>query len=176
VLFLTRDAVRDDPSPIDGEYLLSTGHRAENTDDPARLRAIVEGLASLPLPVVLLAHPRLIAKAAAAGISLEQGSLHAVEPLAYPGMVAAVLGARGVVTDSGGLQKEAYLLGTPTTTLRTETEWPETLEGGWNVLAEPFEGLADVVMRPRPETPTGTPYGDGHAAEKVAETLASRWG
>lgn len=178
VLFLTRDAVQGDPSPItvDGDYLLSTVHRAENTDDPERLRAIVAGLASLPLPVVLLAHPRLVAKAAVAGVDLEQGSLHALEPLNYPGMVAAVLGARGVVTDSGGLQKEAYLLGTPCTTLRTETEWPETLEGGWNALADDMAALADVVMRARPETPTGTPYGDGHAAGKVAQTLASRWG
>lgn len=176
VLFLTRDAVKDKPSPVEGDYLLSTIHRAENTDDPARLRAVVEALAALPLPVVLLAHPRLVAKAAAAGISLEQGSLHGVEPLSYPDMVSAVLGARGVVTDSGGLQKEAYLLGTPTTTLRTETEWPETLEGGWNALAAGLEGLADVVLRPRPEVPTGTPYGDGHAADKVAEALSARWG
>jgi UDP-N-acetylglucosamine 2-epimerase (non-hydrolysing) len=176
VLFLTRDAVQGDPSPVEGDYLLSTVHRAENTDDPSRLTAIIEGLAALPLPVVLLAHPRLVAKAAAAGISLEQGSLHGVEPLNYPSMVAAVLGARGVVTDSGGLQKEAYLLGTPTTTLRTETEWPETLEGGWNVLADDMKALADVVMRPRPTTPTGTPYGDGHAADKVVAALASQWG
>ncbi|MDP9183621.1 MAG: UDP-N-acetylglucosamine 2-epimerase (non-hydrolyzing), partial [Actinomycetota bacterium] len=164
VLFLTRDAVKGDPAPLpsglsDSGYLLSTVHRAENTDDPARLRMIVEGLAALPLPVVLLAHPRLVAKAAVAGVDLEQGSLHALEPLNYPGMVAAVLKANGVVTDSGGLQKEAYLLGTPCTTLRTETEWPETLEGGWNVLSADLTGLGDIVVRPRPTTPTGAPYG-----------------
>uniref|UniRef100_UPI0015ABED76 UDP-N-acetylglucosamine 2-epimerase n=1 Tax=Pseudomonas sp. SID14000 TaxID=1986221 RepID=UPI0015ABED76 len=106
------------------------------TDDPARLAAIVDGLADAGYPVLLLAHPRLVAKCAEHGIKLERpdGSLHVREPLAYPEMVAAVLGSSGVVTDSGGLQKEAFLLGRVYSTLRTETEWVETLEDGWNVL------------------------------------------
>ncbi len=181
VLFRTRDAVAGAPSPLpgelaEGEYLVSTIHRAENTDDPERLGAIVDGLASLPLPVVLLAHPRLVAKAAAAGVTLAQGALRTLEPLSYPEMVGAVLRARGVVTDSGGLQKEAYLLGTPCTTLRTETEWPETLEGGWNVLVPELTGLADVVLRDRPQPTGATPYGDGKAAEAVARALQERAG
>jgi UDP-N-acetylglucosamine 2-epimerase (non-hydrolysing) len=176
VLYLTRDALGDTapPVPVQGEYLVSTIHRAENTDDPDRLRAVVQALADLPLPVVLLAHPRLVAKAAAAGVDLTAGSLHPLEPLNYPGMVGAVLASRGVVTDSGGLQKEAYLLGTPCTTLRTETEWPETLEGGWNVLAADLVDLAEVVLRPLPVATDATPYGDGKAAQLVAETLAQR--
>lgn len=161
----------------DEPYLLATLHRAENTDDPARLGALVESMAELPVPVALLAHPRLIARAEQHGIKLDTGALHVGRPLPYAGLVAAVLGARGVVTDSGGLQKEAYLLGRPCTTLRSETEWPETLKGGWNVLAaQPWDFGADewntIATRSAPEEERGTPYGDGHAAERVIQVLA----
>ena len=121
VCLRVRDAVADDPLPADlpaaraggaaGGFVLATVHRAENTDDPARLAAIVDALAGLEVPVALLAHPRLVARCEAHGIPLQRPALHPVPPLAYPDMVRAVLGSRGVVTDSGGLQKEAYLLG-----------------------------------------------------------------
>lgn len=154
-----------------GGYLAATIHRAENTDDPERLRAIVEGLAGVSMPVLLMAHPRLRARCDEHGIPLDQGSLRVVDPLPYPEMVAAVVGAHGVVTDSGGLQKEAYLLERPCTTLRTETEWVETLEHGWNVLLPGLEDLDDVVRRPAPVDGRGTPYGDGEAAREVARVL-----
>jgi len=168
-----RDSAPMLPEGVDAsaEYLVSTIHRAENTDDPERLRAIVAALAALPVPVVLLAHPRLVARAASAGIDLRQGALRTTEPLGYPQMVAAVLHSRGVVTDSGGLQKEAFLLGAPCTTLRTETEWTETVELGWNVLRPRVDDLTDVVMRPRPTPATATPYGDGRAADVTVATL-----
>jgi len=161
------------PEGVDAtqDYVISTIHRAENTDDPVRLRAVIDALASLPVPVVLLAHPRLVARAAAARIDLRIGALRTTEPLGYPEMVAAVMHSRGVVTDSGGLQKEAFLLGAPCTTLRTETEWTETVALGWNVLRQDIDGLADVVMRPRPVASTATPYGDGHAAAASVATL-----
>ncbi len=179
VCFRVRDAVLERGlEPIAGlaagEYLVSTIHRAENTDDPERLRAIVEGLAALPTPVLLLAHPRLRARCSEHGIRLDQGSLVIADPLPYPEMVAAVLGSRGVVTDSGGLQKEAFLLGKVCTTLRTETEWVETLAGGWNVLAPDLAGLAALVNR-EPDGPQHeAPYGAGDAAVRVAQTLATR--
>ena len=153
------------------DYLVATIHRAENTDDPERLRAVIDALAALPVPVVLLAHPRLVARAATARIDLSAGSLRTTEPLGYPQMVAAVLHSRGVVTDSGGLQKEAFLLGAPCTTLRTETEWTETVDLGWNVLRPLVDDLAEVVMRPRPQPTTVAPYGDGRAAEVTVATL-----
>ncbi|PZF80561.1 non-hydrolyzing UDP-N-acetylglucosamine 2-epimerase [Jiangella anatolica] len=175
VCFRVRDAVLAAPPgpPLPGDYVVATIHRAENTDDPDRLAAVVDALDGLSTDVLLLAHPRLVARCHAFGIKLERegGSLRVAEPLAYPQMVAAVLGSSGVVTDSGGLQKEAYLLGRTCTTLRTETEWVETLADDWNVLAADLTGLDAIVRRPVPSAEQGTPYGDGHAAERVVAAL-----
>ncbi|GAA1926541.1 UDP-N-acetylglucosamine 2-epimerase (non-hydrolyzing) [Microbacterium aoyamense] len=180
VLFDVRDGLAGAPSVLVEElglepegFYVATIHRAENTDDPERLRAVVEGLAGLDRPVILLAHPRVVAKAAAHGIDLTQGSLHAHAPLAYPDLIAAVQASAGVVTDSGGLQKEAFLLRVPCTTVRTETEWVETIELGWNVLADTAAEIAAGVSRPRPADTDETPYGDGHAAERVIEALTA---
>lgn len=163
--------------PAEGGYYVATIHRAENTDDPRRLGLVVAALASLDRPVVLLAHPRLVARAAAAGIELQSGAVHVNPPLPYPALLSLVAGSMGVVTDSGGLQKEAFLLGVPCTTLRAETEWTETVELGWNVLAggeAALRRLSRVVSRPMPPPPVSSPYGDGHAADRVVELLLSR--
>lgn len=179
VLFEVRDEVGATPSKLveelgltPGGYYVATIHRAENTDDPARLAEVTAGLAALDMPVVLLAHPRVVAKAAAHGIALTAGSLIAHPPLAYPDLISAALSSAGVVTDSGGLQKEAFLLRVPCTTVRTETEWVETVELGWNVLANSADDIASAVTRPRPADTDAAPYGDGHAAERVVRTLA----
>jgi UDP-N-acetylglucosamine 2-epimerase (non-hydrolysing) len=130
------------------------------------------------VPVLLLAHPRLVARAAQSGVELRTGAVLPGRPLPYPETVAAVVGSRGVVTDSGGLQKEAFLLGVPCTTVRTETEWTETLDGGWNVLGGADDVLADpqrfaaLVLRTRPDAPRGTPFGDGKAAHRVTDALS----
>src|SRR5690606_26919760 len=100
-------------------FVLATLHRAENTDDAGRLRAVLDALAAMPLPVVVPVHPRLADRCRRFGADLDAGALRAVPPLSYPETVAAVLAADAVVTDSGGLQKEAHLLGTPCTTLRS---------------------------------------------------------
>ncbi|MFF4757117.1 non-hydrolyzing UDP-N-acetylglucosamine 2-epimerase [Streptomyces sp. NPDC001292] len=157
-------------------FLLATLHRPDNTDAPERLSALVGALAGLPLPVALLAHPRLVARAEQHGIKLEQGSVRVGRPLPYAGLVAAVLASAGVVTDSGGLQKEAYLLDRACTTVRPETEWVETLEGGWNVLVPdphelPATQWAATACRPAPEAPRGVPYGDGTAARRVVRLM-----
>ncbi|GAB2781181.1 non-hydrolyzing UDP-N-acetylglucosamine 2-epimerase [Streptomyces daliensis] len=168
------------PDGVDASrpYLVATLHRAENTDPPGRLEALVGALAELPLPVVLPAHPRLLARAEEHGVKLERGAVRVGRPLPYAELIAAVLGSSGVVTDSGGLQKEAYLLGRACTTLRTETEWPETLTEGWNTLVPDPHLLggtawADTAVRSAPaEAPADAPYGDGSAAELVVELLA----
>ncbi|EJN84751.1 UDP-N-acetylglucosamine 2-epimerase-like protein [Actinomyces naeslundii str. Howell 279] len=159
----------------EGGYSLATIHRAENTDDPERLRSILESLAAVDHPVVLLAHPRLVAKCAEHGIALgDSGNLRMHPPLAYPELVASTLHARGVVTDSGGLQKEAFLLRAPCTTVRPQTEWVETVNLGWNVLVEPGQALVRAASRPRPTEPAEAeahPYGDGNAAHRVVQAL-----
>ncbi len=166
------DAVLQRLGVVPGGFSVATVHRAENTDDPARLAAVVDALRQVDHPVVLLAHPRLRARAAEQGLALAGGSVRVHEPLPYPALVGAVDQARGVITDSGGLQKEAFVLRTPCTTVRTETEWVETVELGWNVLVEPGPDLASAASRPLPAATDATPYGDGHAASAVLDVLA----
>lgn len=179
VLYQTRDAVADRPSPImeeygfaEGEYSLATIHRPQNTDSKEQLEAVLDSLGAVDHPVVILAHPRLVAKAEEHGITIERGNLKVHAPLAYPDLVASALHARGVVTDSGGLQKEAFLLRTPCTTVRPQTEWVETVEAGWNVLVDAGDELVNAASRPRPADTDIAPYGDGHAADRVVEVLA----
>lgn len=183
VLFAVRDEVAGQPSPLvaelglePGGYYVATIHRAENTDDPVRLAEVAGALGGLDRPVVLLAHPRVVAKAAAHGIPLTQGALIAHAPLAYPDLIASALHSGGVVTDSGGLQKEAFLLRVPCTTVRTETEWVETVDLGWNVLAVEADEIRAAVTRPRPADTDAAPYGDGHAAARVIDALRARQG
>lgn len=164
------------PELRDREYIAATVHRAENTDDARRLRTLITALQALPFPVVLPVHPRLRERAAAAGISLERGALRPIAPLAYPDMVRLVARARAITTDSGGLQKEAYVLGVPCTTLRTETEWTETLRDGWNALAPDAEDLAAVALREPPTTLPQPFYGKGDAADVVVGVLAQTTG
>jgi UDP-N-acetylglucosamine 2-epimerase (non-hydrolysing) len=176
VLYDVRDRIQADPRPSPlglpkGGYYVATLHRPDNTDDPARLRGVVEALAGLDRPVLLLAHPRLQSMASQHGIRLDYGALRVHEPLPYPELVATVMHSAGVVTDSGGLQKEAFLLRVPTTTVRPETEWVETVDLGWNVLANDVDAIAKAVTRPTPPPTDATPYGDGHAAEAVVTEL-----
>lgn len=160
-------------SDVGGDrYVLATIHRPSNTDDPHKLRQILRALRSLTVPVLLAVHPRLRSRAAEFGLSLEGGSVIPTSPLSYRSMVAAVMGAQGVVTDSGGLQKEAFLLGVPCTTVRAETEWVETLDGGWNILDPSAENLTELATRDKPEHQLNQPYGDGRAAERVFEVLS----
>lgn len=181
VLFRVRDSVvaASKPHPLSsefaqGEFYVATIHRAENTDDPKRLQEVVDALSQVDKPVVLLAHPRVRAKAREHGISLEHGSLITRDPLAYPELIASVLASAGVITDSGGLQKEAFLLRVPCTTVRRETEWVETVDLGWNVLANTVEEIRAAVTRSAPQATNATPYGDGHAARAAVTAIEQR--
>ncbi|MEO8637069.1 MAG: UDP-N-acetyl glucosamine 2-epimerase [Gemmatimonadales bacterium] len=163
-------------------YLFATLHRAELTDVPARLGSVVRALASLGMRALLAVHPRTRAALASLGLdAVEQGALRLMPAVGYLESLALARGAAAVVTDSGGLQREAYWLGTPCITVRGETEWEETVALGANLLVPPEAaeaGLADAVRdqvarwqgRPRWNASV---YGEGHAAEKVASAIAT---
>ena len=116
-------------------YLLATVHRAENTDDPARLRAILDAFAAIDEPIVFPLHPRTRQAIARLDDAPEMQHVRRIAPVGYLDMVQLEQSARLIMTDSGGIQKEAYWLGVPCVTLRDETEWVETVHAGWNVLA-----------------------------------------
>lgn len=155
---------------LPGSYCVATIHRASNTDDSARFARLLEGLRGVGRPVIFPVHPRTreIARNAGAGID---DNLILCEPLPYVQMLALLSKAATLFTDSGGLQKEAFVLKIPCVTLREETEWLDTLENGWNVLAG--SDPANIIggsLRPTPVR-QGTPFGDGNAAGKIADAL-----
>jgi len=152
-------------------YVVATIHRAENTDDAERLAAVLRALSQIETSVLLVAHPRLQARAESFGLSLNEGSLNVVDSMSYSEMIRTVSKSAGVVTDSGGLQKEAYLLGVPCTTLRAETEWTETLEGGWNVLDPRLIAVRDSATRAKPRSKGLDVFGDGRAASRVITAI-----
>jgi len=152
-------------------YLLATVHRPANTDDPVRLRRMVDAFAVLDEPVIFPAHPRV--RKALATSDISAGPLvRIIEPVGYLDMLALEREARLILTDSGGLQKEAYLCGVPCVTLREETEWVETVEAGWNILvgSDP-ERIAAAVATFHPKGERPPIFGDGHASERIAELL-----
>jgi UDP-N-acetylglucosamine 2-epimerase (non-hydrolysing)/UDP-GlcNAc3NAcA epimerase len=157
-----------------GSYVLATAHRAGNVDDPERLARLVELLLSVPSQVVLPLHPRTHGRLRAAGLleRLQRSErLRITPPLSYVELAALLCNARAVLTDSGGLQKEAYLAGVRCITLRPSTEWVETVETGWNTLVDlDIAGTLEALDRePPPEHPPL--YGDGHAAERAVDAL-----
>jgi len=162
------------PDWASGDYYIATIHRAENTDDAARLQAILHSLDQVDMPVHLLSHPRLRERLIATGFEPNQAlQIHA--PLPYAEMLATLEASAGLYTDSGGLQKEAFILGVRCVTIRAETEWPETLEGSWNVLAESEENLA-IRMKREVVAIKDNPFGNGDAAVSIVRHLIERLG
>jgi UDP-N-acetylglucosamine 2-epimerase len=160
-----------------GAYLLVTAHRAGNVDDPSRLLRLVELLEALPETAIFPLHPRTRARLEAAGL-LERVAaapcLRVTPPLGYLDFLVLARHARAILTDSGGVQKEAYLLGTPCITLRDTTEWVETVELGWNVLVDlDREAALAALDLPSPAGERPELYGGGHAAERICDVLAT---
>ena len=178
---LLRSALVAPPPGNREPFVLSTIHRAALTGHPERLRDVLRALGAIGLPVVFPVHPRtrralewhkLLANV--------PGTVTLRQPLGYLETIAAVRDAAAVVTDSGGLQREAYWLGTPCVTLRGETEWAETVECGANALVPPELAptrLADVTHAQRGRRGGWSPdaYGAGDAAERVADAIARRF-
>jgi UDP-N-acetylglucosamine 2-epimerase (non-hydrolysing)/UDP-GlcNAc3NAcA epimerase len=162
-----------------GGYLLATAHRAGNVDDPLRLGRLVELLRGVGEPVVLPLHPRTAASLERTGLMgrlTAGGSVTVIPPLGYIELNALLCNARAVLTDSGGLQKEAYLAGVPCVTLRASTEWVETVEAGWNTLVDLDLASARAALASAP--PAGRPqlYGDGRAGLRVIEAIVGAFG
>jgi UDP-GlcNAc3NAcA epimerase len=157
-----------------GGFLLATAHRPGNVDDPTRLAALVELLATVPGPVVLPLHPRTAARLDAARLTERLEGVVLAPPLGYLDFTALLHHARAVLTDSGGVQKEAYLAGVPCVTLRSTTEWTETVEAGWNVLVDLDAAAARAALEREPPVARPPLYGDGRAGERVVVALARR--
>lgn len=152
-----------------GEYVVVTVHRAENTDSPARLAAILRAIERLPVTVVFPVHPRITPSIAAQAFGPH---VKLMAPLGYGEMMTLVRNSRAVLTDSGGLQKEAYWLGVPCVTLRDETEWVETVAAGWNTLTgadqDRIQAAVQRSTRPGRRDPL---YGEGGVAAKIVTLL-----
>jgi UDP-GlcNAc3NAcA epimerase len=158
---------------VEKRYLLVTVHRAQNTDEPERLDAIVSALCEAGEPVVFPLHPRTRQALGEEGRArLVESGVTLAEPAGYLDMVRLTEAARLVLTDSGGLQKEAYWLGTPCVTLRDETEWVETVAAGWNRLAgADTERIREAIHSFAPPSARPQLYGSPGAAERVVAAL-----
>lgn len=157
------------------EYILATIHRADNTDSKETLTAIFEAFSKLDETVILPLHPRTKHKLDLYGLSKLTGAgsnLKVIEPISYLEMLLLEKNAKAIVTDSGGVQKEAYFAKVPCLTLRPETEWVETVQAGCNRLVDPLrEDLAAIIQDFQPDDYSKLLYGDGRAAEKIIEEI-----
>lgn len=162
-----------------GEYYLATVHRPYNTDVPGNLRSILDAFAEIHQrtgrPVILPLHPRTRKTLDSLGWQAPAG-VRIIEPVGYWDMLALEQDAACILTDSGGVQKEAYTLAVPCVTLRPETEWIETVQAGWNVLAGADRAaiVHAAVERSRPDGFPPAVYGDGRAAEHIVDLLHGR--
>ncbi len=153
-----------------GDYVLATVHRNYNTDSPERLAAVLACLGRSPLPVIMPLHPRTRARIEAWGLCAEP-HVQLVDPVPYTRMLELERGARTIATDSGGVQREAYLCGVRCITLREETEWTDTVDAGWNTLVgvDP-DAFAAALRRPLP-TERPPIFGDGKSAQRIARVI-----
>lgn len=169
-----RSTMLDDLSLTEDRYVLATCHRAENTDVPSRLLGIIDALAMIArnMPVVLPLHPRTRALLAQYGYEDKLSTLVIVEPVSYLDMIRLEQSAYAIVSDSGGVQKEAYFYGVPCLTTRDETEWVETVKSGWNQLvgadADRIVHAHSTLKHPSLHAQL---YGDGQSAERIVSAI-----
>lgn len=153
------------------KYCLATIHRSENTDDSAKLENIIHALNEIDTPIIFPVHPRARKMIKAGGYELKP-HVRLVEPLGYFDMVLISAAAQAILTDSGGLQKEAYWLGVPCITIREQTEWVETVESGWNVLVGTNrQRIVEAIRNFTPPAARPQLYGDGRTAERCVDLL-----
>jgi UDP-GlcNAc3NAcA epimerase len=168
-----RSHVLDSLSVRPRNYLLATIHRPSNTDDLDNLSEILAAFSESGESVLFPAHPRTSQAMARAGLQ-PPSTVRLLEPLSYVDMLVLERNARLILTDSGGVQKEAYLLGVPCLTLREETEWVETVETGWNLLVgSSKDRIARAVREFRPQENRPQVFGDGEASRKIVDLLES---
>ncbi|MBO3463429.1 UDP-N-acetylglucosamine 2-epimerase (non-hydrolyzing) [Aetokthonos hydrillicola Thurmond2011] len=155
-------------------FYLATIHRPSNTDDSDRLSSILGSFTKLDFPVVFPIHPRTQSQIRKMSLShyLETDSIVVIPPVSYLDMLVLESASRSIVTDSGGIQKEAYIFGKPCFTIRNETEWKETLELGWNQLVQP-EALSSAIANFAYPSELPTLYGDGDTASKITDIMVN---
>ncbi|MGE0491767.1 MAG: non-hydrolyzing UDP-N-acetylglucosamine 2-epimerase [Vulcanimicrobiota bacterium] len=172
MLDVARTVLERLPDQGRGDYAVLTLHRDINTDHPERLKAILETLAQAPMPIKFPCHPRTEKAMREAGLEAG-GQIKLQPPCGYGEMLGLLRGAQLALTDSGGLQKEAYYVGTPCLTLRPTTEWNETIEAGWNRLVDADPGAIAAGLADPPRKDERPPlYGDGRSARAMADVLA----
>ncbi|MDN7013592.1 UDP-N-acetylglucosamine 2-epimerase (non-hydrolyzing) [Methanoculleus sp. FWC-SCC3] len=169
-----RSRILEDIGVRPGEYLVVTVHRPSNTDDRENMAAILSALGETDRPVVFPVHPRTRKCLAGYGLLTKMPeNVRVVEPLGYLDMIRLMAHAEKILTDSGGVQKEAYMLGVPCITLRENTEWVETVEAGWNVLVGAGrEKIVDAIRHFSPGTRQKSVFGDGNASVLIGKILA----
>ena len=160
------------PVAADGDYVLATVHRNYNTDSPERLAAVLSCLERSPLPVLMPLHPRTRARMDEWGLPAP-ASVKLLDPVPYTRMLELERGASAIATDSGGVQREAYLWGVRCITLREETEWTDTVRTGWNTLVGVDPDAFAAALRRTPPAERPSIFGDGHAAQRIAEVVVA---
>lgn len=167
-----RSTILQDLKVSTDQFLLLTVHRQENTENPENLKNILNAMAEINEIVIFPAHPRTKERINDLDITLSPNIIM-IKPVGYLDMLQLEKSARMILTDSGGVQKEAYFFATPCLTLRTETEWVETVEHGWNTIvnADKARILAGVKVRNTENREHPAVYGDGHAANQIVELL-----
>jgi len=160
------------------EYVILTTHRAENVDDPVKLKKLFRAMQIAEMPIIFPIHPRTKNRLNETGISLNDTNIHTIDPVGYIEMLSLIKNAKIVITDSGGLQKEAFWSKTPCITIREQTEWIETVNLGVNFIAGLDETKINQAIKYIQDNYVeiksrfrSNPFGDGNASKRIIEIL-----